>query len=173
MFYSLCDLVIEHLGAIILLAKTGQHYGSAFAILRPLMETCIRAFWVLYIAEDDALISIAKRQQEFPGFESARSSLEHLFQKIDVKLFHIDKAVVNTIHGFTHSGMEQIVHRYGTDRGIVPEYREKDILELLNQAARFSVMAAVERIQQIEGEPDKPSPKAAKLVREFSLIAEN
>jgi hypothetical protein len=37
MFQALCDLAIEHLGEIILLAKTDQHFGSAFALLRPLI----------------------------------------------------------------------------------------------------------------------------------------
>jgi len=173
MFHALCDLVTDHFGAIILLVKTSQHDGSAFALLRPLMETCIRAFWVLYIAEEAELISIANSDQGFPGFDTARLALENFFQEGKLKLFRIDKAVVRTLHGFTHSGLEQIVNRYDSNHGILPTYRENDVLELLNQAARFAIMAALEVIQQIEGSPEKPSPKAKALVERFLQIANN
>ncbi len=39
---SLCDVALEHFGAIISLIKSGQHTGSAFALLRPLIETSVR-----------------------------------------------------------------------------------------------------------------------------------
>jgi hypothetical protein len=173
MFHSLCDLVFEHLGAMILLANTGQHFGSAFALLRPLMESCIRAFWVLHIAEDDTLVSIAKRNQDFPGFENARSALESFYQRNNVKLFAIEKRVVKTLHGFTHSGIEQIVHRLDTKHGIIPRYRDRDILEMLNQSARFAVMAAIEAVQQIEGSKDQAAPKAMELMKRFLEIVAN
>jgi hypothetical protein len=47
LFMALCDMTLEHHGAIVTLVKSGQHDGSALALMRPILETSLRAYWTL------------------------------------------------------------------------------------------------------------------------------
>ena len=59
-FHALVDLVPEHFGAIILLVERRQFFGSAFALLRPLIETYLRAVWIQSIASEEELSMIGQ-----------------------------------------------------------------------------------------------------------------
>ena len=67
-FHALSDQVIEHFGAIIGLIERRQFFGSAFALLRPLIETYLRSVWAHSVASEEALILVAKRKEDFPSF---------------------------------------------------------------------------------------------------------
>ena len=167
LFDALCDLTIEHLGAIILLAKTEQHYGSAFALLRPLIESVLRAFWILHSASDEMAIRIAKREVDFPTFKSIQSALKKHYEKAGFqRLFAISPKFITTLHGLTHSGVEQLVNRLGSK----PDYSDKDIVTVLDQASRFTVMVSMERIQLMEGSEHILSPKTDALLVRFQQI---
>jgi hypothetical protein len=75
LFHALCDLEIEHFGAIITLVQAEQYCGSASALLRPLIESCLRALWLLHIADDAQAVKIAKGVEQFPGISNVYRSL--------------------------------------------------------------------------------------------------
>jgi hypothetical protein len=72
LFVSLCDLALEHFGAIISLIKSGQHTGSAFALMRPLIETSVRAYWVRYIANDGIASQHPEMRSGLSRYETGR-----------------------------------------------------------------------------------------------------
>jgi hypothetical protein len=171
-FHALCDLVIEHLGAIIHLVRTEQHYGSAFALLRPLIESCLRGFWILYVADDERVMLIAKRKKDFPAFKDARSLVEKYFEERGgvPGLFVMKQEFVSTLHGLTHSGVDQLINRFDENLKIRPHYSDTDLVNMLDQAARFTVMAGIAQIQQVEGSEHTLSPNTEALVVKFNRI---
>jgi hypothetical protein len=172
-FHVLCDLTIEHLGAIIHLVRTEQHYGSAFALLRPLIESCLRGFWLLYVAADERVMLIAKRQKDFPAFKDVRSLVEKHFEERGgvPGLFVMKQEFVNALHGLTHSGVEQLINRFDENLEIRPHYSDTDLVNMLDQASRFTVMAGIARIQHVEGSEHILSPNTEALVVRFNRIA--
>jgi hypothetical protein len=156
LFVSLCDLVLEHFGAIISLVKSGQHTGSAFALLRPLIETSIRAYWVRYIADDGLLVSILRYKAVFPVMEQAAKQVEKYFTKQSYPgMFSIKRDTLRQLHGFTHSGLEQLQFRFGTDLAVKPTYPDSAVCNLIREASMWTAMAAIAQLILVEGE-DKP-----------------
>ncbi len=173
LFHALADQVIEHLGAIIHLVERRQFFGSAFALLRPLIETYLRAVWVQSIATDADFVAIReKRTNAFPPFSRCRAAVEAYFEANGVPgLYAMDKGFIDSLHGFTHSGLEQIVNRIDSTLHITPyEYPDANVMSLLDQAGRFAVMSAMILVQAIEGSADVMSPKVETLQRRFNQL---
>lgn len=171
-FYALADLVLEHFGAIILLVEQRQFFGSAFALLRPLIETYLRAIWVNSIASDEELAMISQGAKELPKFSVCRAAVEAYFAQNGVSgLYDMHSDFVKSLHGFTHSGLEQITNRISASFEITPyNYPESGITALLDQAGRFAVMAAMIFAQAIEGDSTAISPKVELLQKRFSRL---
>lgn len=171
-FHALADLVPEHFGAIILLVEQRQFFGSAFALLRPLIETYLRAIWVNSIASDEELAMISQGAKELPKFSVCRAAVEAYFAQNGVSgLYDMHSDFVKSLHGFTHSGLEQITNRISASFEITPyKYPDSGITALLDQAGRFAVMAAMISAQAIEGDSTAISPKVELLQKRFSQL---
>ncbi len=171
-FHALVDLMPEHFGAIILLVERQQFFGSAFALLRPLIETYLRAVWIQSIVSEEELATIGKRQKEFPRFSVCRAAVEAYFERNGVSgLYDMGTGFVRSLHGFTHSGLEQIVNRINTSLEITPyNYPESSVTGLLDQAGRFAVMAAMISAQAVEGNAIVVSPKVGLLQERFNQL---
>ena len=173
LFHALADQVIEHLGAVIHLVERRQFFGSAFALLRPLIETYLRAVWIHSIASDADFTAIREKKKDvFPSFSRCRAAVEAYFELNGVPgLYAMDKEFVTSLHGFTHSGLEQIVNRFDSSLHITPyEYPDSSVMALLDQAGRFAVMAAMVLVQAIDGSAEVMAPKVDLLQRRFNQL---
>ena len=172
-FHALADLVPEHFGAIILLVEHRQFFGSAFALFRPLIETYLRAVWIQSIATEEELAAIAQRKKDIPKFSVCRAAVDAYFTQNGVSgLYDMGKGFVKSLHGFTHSGLEQIENRINTTSLEVTPYAypETSVIALLDQAGRFAVMAAMIAVQGIEGNATVMSPKVELLQERFNHL---
>ena len=163
LFVSLCDLALEHFGAIISLTKSGQHTGSAFALLRPLIETSVRAYWVRFVADDGLLASILRYKATFPDMERAAKQVEKHFAKQSYPgLFSLKKAALRQLHGFTHSGLVQLQFRFGADLTVKPTYPDSAIRNLIREASMWTATAAIAQLLLVEGENEPESNRFSK-----------
>ena len=171
-FHALVDIVPEHFGAIILLVEHRQFFGSAFALLRPLIETYLRAVWIQSIASEEDLAKISEGKKDLPKFSDCRAAVEKYFAETGVsELYKMETGFVRSLHGFTHSGLEQIVNRISPSLEITPyNYPESSIIALLDLAGRFTVMAAMVSAQAFEGNATETSPKVVLLQKRFNQL---
>ena len=64
---ALFSLVMEHHGAILYLLKSGQFDGSAFALVRPLIDSAYRAHWIYACAKPEIVLRIKNGENVYPG----------------------------------------------------------------------------------------------------------
>ena len=78
---------------------------------------------------------------------------------------------VRSLHGFTHSGLEQIVNRIDNALESTPyNYPESSVTALLDLAGRFTVMAAMISAQAVEGNASEVSSKVELLQERFNQL---
>lgn len=161
LFMALCDIAHEHHGAIIVLVRNHQqHLGSALALLRPLIETCIRAFWIVHCADDPAIESILRQTAGFPTLQKCGESVNAHFEAEGFpNLFSLSKEYRNQLHGLTHSGLEQLQHRFDGQLTVKPSYLPKTICKLLKDATMWLAMAAIAQLVFIEGSDSSESQR--------------
>lgn len=152
LFVALCDLTVEHHGAIITLIKSEQYDGSALALLRPLFETCSRAYWTLYCATEEELSGITGKTGAFPALSACAKAIQEYFAKQNhPNLFAPGSDYIKQLHGFTHSGIEQLQSRIGPDLIVKPNYSDETICKLLQQATVWMASASIAQLHFIEG----------------------
>ncbi len=131
------SITLEHQHAIINLVGL-KLVGSAFALLRPQVETAFRGLWVNLIATDEQVTAIAKDGKEpFPKFRDMASELDTRYG-LDGWCSSI-AAQWGALNGFTHSGLEQLGHRFRDDGNIFPTYPDEMIASLLQLSATISI----------------------------------
>ena len=128
------DIALEHNKAICLLIKK-EVSGSAFALVRPLFETFIRAYWVCACATDSEIIEICNKDKDkFPIMNEMVKSCDQEYSSNN-NFQKIKNEVWSPMSSYTHSGLLQISRRF-TGCKIKPNYKKDEKLEVLN----FSIM---------------------------------
>ena len=134
------DIALEHHDAIWLLAKCKLN-GSAFAMVRPVFDTMLRALWINKVATEQQIEQAIQDELGFPiekickeikrDYFSDRPQEEaELFDKI---LQLIVKDAWGPMCSYTHSGALPIHRRYTRDE-LKPNYPDAAIAEALNLA---------------------------------------
>ena len=171
-FHAFCDMVIEHFGAIIVLVREEQYYGSALALLRPLVEAGLRALWLIHVADDDSIERIAKGSGKFPNLSPIYTAVEKSLKNLtkSEKVLFIDQNVIAFMNDLTHGGREQLSRRFDDKLRVKPSYSDRDIISLLDQAMAFTVTTGLERIQRVEGSEHILSPNTESLLNSYKKI---
>jgi len=110
------DLACEHHSAIIRLVLAGE-YGSAGALLRPLLEASTTASWLLYAATCDYIRSLptsatAGRAPDIPQLDRMLDQLQPWFPDITKLLLALkNKGPAVWLHQYTHGGTPQLLRR--------------------------------------------------------------
>jgi len=123
-----------HRAILCLIAR--KFYGAAFALVRPLVETAIRAHLVIFVP-DDVLKKIVQDEYRTNfgtvGAEiDTASGMGGLFEKFL-------RGAKDALHGYTHVGMHQLGRRFtGTD--LLPAYSEDEILEVVGTSTSAAFM---------------------------------
>jgi hypothetical protein len=127
---------IEHADSILLLLEIGRNTGSAFALVRALVESSYRGQWLYFLADEEAIKQIKNSQSkiDYPLFAEMAKQLEE-FHKTS-RLFTMDKLEWNTLCGFTHTGFEQIARRFDKQGNIRPTYTEDEIADMIRLVIR-------------------------------------
>jgi hypothetical protein len=168
LFIALCDLELEHHGAVLTLVDSAQHNGSALALLRPIAETCHRAFWTLYCANEQRIPLIVGGTKQFPEFAACRVAVEkHFADQKHGGIFTMSHGYAAQLHGLTHTGMEQLQFRFDGEFNSRPTYPDKQICTLLQQATMWLAMTAIAHMQLIEGTEHVLSPNTDRITNKY------
>lgn len=138
---SLFSLAQEHHSAILYLLRTGQHDGSAFALIRPVIEACYRAHWTYACADAEKLERIRKGES-YPS--SIRNMAEEIEKRVDAGgLFLTIVASIRSLHGFTHGGLEQLERRFSPDGSMTPHFTDEEKQQAINMTTEQLTALAI------------------------------
>lgn len=129
----------QHHDAIMVLINFNL-IGSAFALMRPLMETGTRGTWAFYKATDEQWFKIANNKFKFKSMGEMLDDLELVHDAGG--LFSSLKNEWNLLCGLTHGGMEQVSRRVSPE-GIVQRYKLEEIIGAMEYATGIWVLFAL------------------------------
>lgn len=133
------DIALEHHEAISLLIKT-KVFGSAFALVRPLVETMLRALWINGIAKENQ-IDKARDKSEFPPMSQMVAEIDQTYDT--GSFFQTFKGSSwSAMCSYAHSGAHQIGRRF-TNSEVKASYRDGEIVEVLNVTNTVVILLAV------------------------------
>jgi len=166
--FAAFDLSIEHHYSIALLVSNKRD-GSAYALLRPLIEAEIAGRWLSFCASDEQIEKV--RVKGFcPKPEAMLKQLEKSIQTENriQTMFAGDGRV---LHDFTHSGIEQWERRIASSGKVEPSYSDREIQGVMAISDLFASLSAlgiafgcakIEVVNQI-------IPRLNKMREEFDL----
>lgn len=103
----------QHCLAVLVLVEKDFH-SSSEALLRPVIETYLRAIWVKYCANDTVINKLQNDKGEFPGLSKLLELVEKeapAFEGTDFLTQQI-KPLVSNMHDFTHGGIQSVAKQY-------------------------------------------------------------
>jgi hypothetical protein len=159
------DIALEHHKAIWVLNKSGLN-GSAFAMVRLIFDTMLRAYWINKVATEQQIQQASSDELKFPSMKQMRQDIKEHYgdtsnadeMELLDKFFRIIKEVWKASSSYTHSGALQLGRRF-TDYQIKPNYGEADIAQALNLATValllqhhmfFVSMGCSEEVKEVE-----------------------
>jgi Family of unknown function (DUF6988) len=129
-------VALEHHEAISLLIER-QLTGSAFALVRPMVDTIVRAHWINAVARDDQVEQARQDKNVFPFMSEMSEAVGKAYGADE--LFRRFTSEWGAMCSYTHSGARQIGYRFtGTD--VKPSYNGEakvQVLNLTNMALLF------------------------------------
>lgn len=133
------DIAQAHAKAIVILLEA-PIYASAYALVRPLIESFVKAAWIQHCSSDDDIKDIVKKD-DFPlSFGEMLSAVEEK-QGWEKTLTQLKKSAWKSIHSYTHGGMQLISRRF-KDAYVEHNVDEEEIigiLQLVNLIAFLSL----------------------------------
>jgi hypothetical protein len=137
---SYVDLALEHHEAIWLLRKS-ELTGSAFALVRPVLDILFRALWINAVATEQQVEQASRDELYFPPMHKMRDDIKERYSDKScpkqAELFAILlrrlKDAWKTMSSYTHPGGHQITRRFTFDE-VKPNYGEEEIASALNLA---------------------------------------
>lgn len=124
-------ITLEHQYAILTLSRNNIR-GSALALLRSQVETAFRGLWTIKCATDDQLKAIGQGGPEpFPHFRDMAKVLDAAYGYEEYPYFQGIAQEWRALCGLTHSGLEQLRHRFRDDGSLGPNYPDEQIAGLL------------------------------------------
>jgi len=130
------SLAFEFHKAILCLI-TNKFYGAAFAVVRPLVETTIRAHLVIFVP-DETLKKIVDDEYR-TNFGTVGAEIDAAFG-MDGFFENFLRRTKDAFHGYTHVGTHQLGRRFTGD-DLLPAYPEEEIIEVvgISTSAAFMV----------------------------------
>lgn len=136
------DLALEHHSAVIGLVLH-EHYGSAAALLRPLLESAASAHWLIYVADCDCISDLERTargesNRDIPDLDRMLKALLKTFPAAGNLWRSLQSKGPGTwLHKFTHGGVLQL-----QKRGVLDGWTEQEAQMHLLCADQFAVLAA-------------------------------
>ncbi len=126
MLIAYWSLILDYHKGILSLLRTG-YCGSAFALVRPLVEALIRSHVVLMGSDDD--VRKIRDDDYFVNFKTIGGQIDTTFG-LDGFFERFLNGALDALHSFTHSGSSQLGRRFeGTD--LKPAYSDEEIIEVI------------------------------------------
>jgi Family of unknown function (DUF6988) len=170
------DLALDHHEAIWLLRKSNLT-GSAFALVRPVLDILFRALWINAVANEQQVEQASRDELSFPPMHEMRDDIKQRYSDKScpeqAELFEILlqrlKDAWKTTSSYTHPGGQQLTRRF-TFNEVKPNYGHDEIASALNLAtfALLLLMRMFWMSVSAQNEADEISEVLAKYSAEFS-----
>ncbi len=165
---ALFSLTLEHHGAILHLLKAGQFDGSAFALVRPLIEAAYRAHWVYACAKPDIVTRLKNGEKVEPGLINMATEVE---KKNDAGgIFASIAPHIKVLHGYTHGGLQQMARRFGATGDVQPNYSDGAKIEAINATTAHVVMLAIAWCQIVSTDAPDKEPRSKAITEHYMKI---
>jgi hypothetical protein len=115
----------HHRGVLCLLWN--KLFGSAFALVRPLVEATVRAHVVIMGSEED--LRKLRNDEYRTNFRTVGKEIDGFFGTDDWFDTFLKRAK-NALHSYTHAGLSQLGRRFaGND--VTPSYSDEEIIDTI------------------------------------------
>lgn len=138
---ALFYLALEHYDSIVILLSH-RLIGSAYALVRPLLETYVRGKWILCAATETDIQKFSKGKLEYP--------LQYLLDQIGnaaetggAWLQKMKKLNWDVLNDLTHGGMHQVRRRV-TEEYIEPNFPLEEQARVVGHATEVAIFTATE-----------------------------
>jgi hypothetical protein len=135
------DLCIEHHAAITTLFNVGL-YGSMYSLIRSSFESYIRGMFLLNAATQTEIEQYITDNFNLK-FNQLIERVESSLGSEKGQLSKLKESAWGTFNSFTHTGIEQAIRRNKNGAVGAIAYPEKEIVNILNLAGTFSLLATV------------------------------
>lgn len=136
-------LADDFYGSILYLLRAGGPYdGSAFALVRPLVETSVEAQWQFFCASNYTFKRAYAGEDVDPGLPNMMDELDRCIG--GVPFFAGLRANVKVFHGFTHGGIEQLARRFDAEGNLRANYKDEEKFEAIRvSTATFALLSSI------------------------------
>jgi hypothetical protein len=160
------EIALEHHEAIWLLVKR-KLTESAFALVRPLVETVVRSHWINFLATEQQVKQAAEDKDVFPKMSDMRDAISQTYQAD--KFFRPLVSEWAAMCSYTHSGARQIARRF-TNGDVKPSYTDGEIAEVLYTATFALLLLMLTLFMSVgnrQAEADEVEALLTKFVNDF------
>jgi Family of unknown function (DUF6988) len=130
------DQALEHHTATILLMRSSL-FGSAFALLRSIVEIVVRGVWIATCATDAQITEFREKDDLDPSFGEMSQAIDakcgiDFFQNLKTKSW-------DALNSYTHTGALQLGRRFNGNK-IEPLYRDGEKIEVIRMSTTMLLM---------------------------------
>jgi hypothetical protein len=130
------DQAFEHHTATILLIRSSL-FGSAFALLRSIVEIVVRGVWIATCATDAQIKKFREKDEIDPSFGEMSKAID---AKCGIDFFHDLKTKSwDALNSYTHTGALQLGRRFNGNK-LEPSYREGEKIEVIPMSTTMLLM---------------------------------
>lgn len=142
-FASLLSLAQSHHEAIMVLCCHERLIGSAYALLRPLIEVTNRGLFVAFLATPNEIKKIKRGGNPYGEFNKLAKKLDDVLNTEGLFAGHAGEAW-KILCGLAHGGLEQLNRRVGGNGEIGCYFEEEDVRRLLASSTSVLVCIAIQ-----------------------------
>lgn len=140
---SFLSLAQSHHEAIMVLCANDRLIGSAYALLRPLVEVTNRGLFAGFLATPEEIEKIKRGGEPYGEFNKLAARLDEVFKTDGLFSGHAGEAW-KTMNGLTHGGLEQLSRRVGENGEIGCHFEQEDVQRLLASSTSVLVRTAIQ-----------------------------
>jgi hypothetical protein len=127
---------IEHHEAIVLLIRN-RHVGSAFALVRSVLEIFVRGAWFTCCATQEQITKFRQHDKIDLTFGEMADAID---QSQQIDYFHDLKAEAwKMLNSYAHTGRLQLGRRFTGD-ALAPNYKEGEIIEMVRAITIWTLL---------------------------------
>jgi hypothetical protein len=121
------DQAFEHHAAIVLLIRSAL-FGSAFALLRSLVEIVNRGVWIAACATEAEIERFREKDKIDLSFDDMARAID---AACGIDYFHdLKKKTWAALNSYTHTGILQLGRRFTGDK-LSPSYKDEEKIEVI------------------------------------------
>jgi hypothetical protein len=130
------DQALEHHTATMLLIRSSL-FGSAFALLRSIVEIVVRGVWIATCANDAQIKKFREKDELDMSFGAMSKAIDaacgiDFFQNLKTKTW-------DALNSYTHTGALQLGRRFNGDK-LEPSYRDGEKIEVIRMSTTMLLM---------------------------------